>query len=119
MWRWIGGGTFLLILCIGVVFAFLEKKTTRVAVDGTNVTITSCVGISPASERVALADVVFEHHAYRKGNAARLTHEFRMWLTDKSRELGRFAADAAGTNLAALRKIAPQAVANYEKTVKK
>jgi hypothetical protein len=47
-----------------------------------------------------------------------VVHEFQIWTLGKSRQLARFRADADGTNLTALRKLAPDAVATYEQMKK-
>ena len=121
IWRWVGGGVSLLLVAIAVGFAFSERKTVQVATIDKDINVIGCVGVNRETARLPLSQVQFEYASHRQSGqkSSRIVHEFFVRPLDKSGWLARFRADSDGVNMAALRKLVPEAVAAYENAVKR
>jgi hypothetical protein len=118
-WRWIGGGFSLLLVALAAGLALTGRQTVRVVTIDRDVDIVGCAGVSREAARLPLSEIRVEYWSHGPSShrsSSSVVHEFQVWTLGKSRQLARFPADSRGTNLDALRKLAPDAVADYERT---
>ena len=118
-WRWVGGGVSVLLVAMAVGLAFAGGQTARVVTIDKDVDIIRCVGVNRETARLPLSEIRFEYWSHGPSShrsSSSVVHEFQVWTLGKSRQLARFPADSGGTNLGALRKLAPDTVADYERT---
>ena len=119
IWRWICVGVSVLLVALAVGLAFTEHQTVRVVTIDNDIDIVGCAGVNHETERRPLSDVRFAYSSYGPSShrsSSSVVHEFQVWTLGKSRQLARFQADSRGVNLDALRKLAPDTVADYERT---
>jgi hypothetical protein len=118
-WRWVGGGVSVLLIALAVGLAFAGRQTVRVVTIDRDIDIVGCVGVNREAARLPLSEIRVEYWSHGPSShrsSSSVVHEFQIWTLGKARQLARFPADSRGTNLGALRKLAPDAVADYERT---
>ena len=104
-------GLALVLILLGPSL-FLRPEIVRVAVDGAEVKIDSCNGLSPSNAKYARADLRFEYAIIPPASRRSLPKRLRVALAD-GRELAQLDLSSPRVDLEALRKVAPDVVEQF------
>jgi hypothetical protein len=102
-----------LVLILLAPSLFLRPEIVRVAVDGAEVKIDSCNGLSPSNAKYARADLRFEYAIIPPASRRSLPkYRLRVALAD-GWELAQLDLSSPRVDLEALRKVAPDVVEQF------
>jgi hypothetical protein len=111
--RYLIVGLALVLILLGSANLFLRPETVRVALDGAEVKIDSCNGLSRSNAKYARADLRFKYAIIPAAGRGTLPkHRLRVTSAD-GRDLAQIDLSSPRVDLEALRKVAPNVVKEF------